>query len=175
MGSNHAQNGGLRTPDRSRGPYFAFLVSVWRQQLLSSHKVRKLSKKSAMPKKSSIIFGKQSVVEYDLVSGQCDNEPLTATRQPGHFDLEQLTVTALAVSSRGQLDRGSGPGNTALLPEAQSLSWTDDFFDHEGGHDDMVAVFDFDYDAIQDFITKVASLPSATGFCARLVSSASSI
>lgn len=38
------------------------------------------------------------------------------------------------------------------LPEVQNLTWTDSFFD---GDDDVIAVFDFDYDAMESFYTNV--------------------
>ena len=108
-------------------------------------------------------FAKQQrEVAYELVPGQCANDESTsneASLQHNVFpvDVEQQpTVTAVAVSA-GEL--GPGTVSTSLLPrEAQNLSWTDDFFDHEDDGDDIVAVFDFDYDAIQEFTTKVAWL-----------------
>jgi len=42
------------------------------------------------------------------------------------------------------------------LPEAQNINWNDRFFE---GEDDVVAVFDYDYEAMEDFNTKVSILP----------------
>jgi hypothetical protein len=41
----------------------------------------------------------------------------------------------------------------ATLPEVQNLTWSDSFFDNED--DDVVAVFDFDYEGMEDFYTSV--------------------
>jgi hypothetical protein len=38
------------------------------------------------------------------------------------------------------------------LPEVKNLAWTDTFF---GDEDDVIAVFDFDYDAMENFYTSV--------------------
>ena len=38
------------------------------------------------------------------------------------------------------------------LPEVQNLTWTDTFFDDD---DDVIAVFDFDYEAMENFYTSV--------------------
>jgi hypothetical protein len=48
------------------------------------------------------------------------------------------------------------------LPETADLTWEDDYFDREqqvlvGGHE-VIAVFDYDYDAIEDFETKRATM-----------------
>ena len=40
----------------------------------------------------------------------------------------------------------------ANIAEAQNLVWTDDFFD---GDDDVIAAFDFDYDAMESFYSNV--------------------
>lgn len=39
------------------------------------------------------------------------------------------------------------------IPEARNLTWTDDFFDED--HEDIVAVFDLDYDSMESFYTNV--------------------
>jgi hypothetical protein len=38
------------------------------------------------------------------------------------------------------------------LPEVKNLAWTDTFFDNE---DDVIAVFDFDYEKMENFYTSV--------------------
>lgn len=40
----------------------------------------------------------------------------------------------------------------ATLPEIKNLTWTDTFFDDE---DDVIAVFDFDYDSMEKFYTNI--------------------
>jgi hypothetical protein len=40
----------------------------------------------------------------------------------------------------------------ANLPELKGLTWTDSFFDED---DDIIAVFDFDYDAMESFYTNM--------------------
>jgi hypothetical protein len=39
------------------------------------------------------------------------------------------------------------------IPEARNLTWNDDFFDDD--HEDIVAVFDLDYDSMESFYTNV--------------------
>ena len=46
---------------------------------------------------------------------------------------------------------GTASSFSALIPEARNLTWTDDFFDDEA--DNIVAVFDFNYDFLQEWMT----------------------
>lgn len=64
------------------------------------------------------------------------------------------TAVATAVPSAGALDKPTSTVSEefASIPEARDLMWQDDFFDDE---DDIVAVFDFDYEAMESFYTNV--------------------
>jgi hypothetical protein len=43
----------------------------------------------------------------------------------------------------------------AHIPEARNLKWTDPFFDESENDSDIIAAFDFDYDGIETYYTKV--------------------
>jgi hypothetical protein len=61
------------------------------------------------------------------------------------------TATATAVELDRPASRSVNP-RYAHIPEARSLSWTDDFFDsNDGDEEDIVAVFDFDYDSMESY------------------------
>ena len=49
----------------------------------------------------------------------------------------------------------------ANLPELKSITWTDSFFDED---DDIIAVFDFDYDAMESFYTNMGWAAVASTF-----------
>jgi hypothetical protein len=60
--------------------------------------------------------------------------------------VDNYEMTATLVGSK------KANGEYSNLPEAQNLTWEDNFFDDDP---DVVAVFDFDYQAMEDFNTSV--------------------
>lgn len=52
--------------------------------------------------------------------------------------------------------RGIGPEYQKAMPEAKDVYWNDDFFDDEA--EGTIAVFDFDYEQMEDYTFKVAVL-----------------
>lgn len=64
------------------------------------------------------------------------------------------TAVATAVPSNKALDRpyNAVSSEFSSIPEARDLTWTDDFFNDD---EDVVAVFDFDYEAMESFYTSV--------------------
>lgn len=68
--------------------------------------------------------------------------------------VDGINYTAVATAVPSALDK---PTNTVSsefrsMPEVRDLTWSDDFFEDE---DDIVAVFDFDYEAMESFYTNV--------------------
>lgn len=61
------------------------------------------------------------------------------------------STTATEASYLDQPCRSTRP-EYAHIPEARDLKWNDDFFDDD---DDVVAVFDLDYDAMESFYTQL--------------------
>jgi hypothetical protein len=65
------------------------------------------------------------------------------------------TAVATAVELNRPAFRSVNP-RYAHIPEARSLSWADDFFDNNGDDDeDIVAVFDFDYDNMESYYSSL--------------------
>jgi TAZ zinc finger len=73
-------------------------------------------------------------------------------------DIDGLTYTAVAtaIPSSTGLDRPTHTVSNEFssIPEARDLIWEDDFFEDE----DVVAVFDMDYETMESFYTKVGSV-----------------
>jgi hypothetical protein len=69
-------------------------------------------------------------------------------------DQYELTATLVDTSSL-YLDKPAKRINSqyATLAELRNITWTDTFF--EDDDDDIIAVFDFDYDAMENFYTSV--------------------
>jgi hypothetical protein len=64
------------------------------------------------------------------------------------------TATATAVELNRPAFRSVNP-RYAHIPEARSLFWADDFFDNVGDDEDIVAVFDFDYENMESYYTSL--------------------
>lgn len=81
-----------------------------------------------------------------------------ATKHDEDDDDAQYELTATAVSAPSSLyvDRpvATVDSRFAGLPEAQDLTWTDTFFQDEDDGE-VIAVFDFDYDQMENFNTSV--------------------
>lgn len=99
--------------------------------------------------------------DYQRISPtQSEHEP---DHHPDH-EICKTEMTAESVSFRqGSMTRADPlimpalPSNTTQCchGDASRLSWSDTFFEE---YDNIIAVFDFDYDAIQDYEKKVAWL-----------------
>jgi hypothetical protein len=99
----------------------------------------------------------------------------TQTKQPtedyrnriGTATIIMTSTTTTTVKEESKYYGGKYHGRPTLeyrqrLPETADLTWEDDYFDREqqvlvSGHD-VIAVFDYDYDAIEDFETKRATM-----------------
>jgi hypothetical protein len=67
---------------------------------------------------------------------------------------DQYELTATLVDPSLYLDKPAKTVDSqyANLAELRNITWTDTFFEDD---DDVIAVFDFDYDAVEDFYTSV--------------------
>jgi len=84
-----------------------------------------------------------------IASSEKDDETTTTT--------VELTDAFAVNLSHLYVDQPIRTGNSinhefANLPEIQKLTWTDTFFDDE---DDIIAVFDFDYEAMETYYTNI--------------------
>jgi hypothetical protein len=64
------------------------------------------------------------------------------------------TTTATAVELDRPAFRTVNP-RYAHIPEARGLSWADDFFDNVCDEEDIVAVFDLDYESMESYYTSL--------------------
>lgn len=87
------------------------------------------------------------------MSNKSDYTAVANTEAPYEVSCE-VTATAVDPSSL-YVDKPavrSVESQYSSLPEVKDLAWTDTFFDNE---DDVIAVFDFDYEKMEDFYTSV--------------------
>jgi hypothetical protein len=85
--------------------------------------------------------------ENGLVLGGCRNSIATL---PYSDHVQAAEVVASMASMPVEQNHSSCHDMYRSLPEASSLQWNDDFFAQE---DDIVAVFDLDYDAVWAYYT----------------------
>jgi hypothetical protein len=82
-----------------------------------------------------------------------DQGNAVTTSVAGHGSTAYTAIATAIPSSDVELDKPvrTVPAEFRSIPEARNLTWQDDFFDD----DDVVAVFDFDYELMESFQTQV--------------------
>lgn len=101
----------------------------------------------------------RTAVAYAIVA---DDDGVVKSDKPSS-PIEMTNLPLAAVSLDHPANQTVSPAY-AHIPETEGLSWSDDFFEDEP--DDVVAVFDFDYDAKEDYYSKFGwTCYGATVFC----------
>ena len=89
------------------------------------------------------------VPDDDVVTVKSSTEEPSSPSQP---PIEMTNLPLAAVSSLDHPAYQTVSSAYAHIPETQGLCWSDDFFEDEP--DDVVAVFDFDYSAKEEYYSK---------------------
>mmetsp|Transcript_2115 Transcript_2115/g.2968 ORF Transcript_2115/g.2968 Transcript_2115/m.2968 type:complete len:311 (+) Transcript_2115:54-986(+) len=93
-------------------------------------------------------------IEYTAVATAVNESPIV-TDVDGMNGIDLHKPAAENYGGHNHYVRTVNPDFAAMIPESQGITWEDDFFDDDFDSENIVAVFDFDYEMMESFYASI--------------------